>query len=253
MVPSVWARARTAPGLVRGHAGCLTFLGPGHFLDHLVRADLGQFIQGTQDGHRLPGQAQFFEKTVEDQAVVDAHLEALETQGPHQVVNDQGRLDVGGVGRRADGVEIALPELAVAALSRVLAAPHWPHVIALEGRIQILDVHGGETRKRDGEIEAQSHVAVAVVAETVNEAIRFLTAFSQENFRVFQGGGVNRGIAVGAINLAGLLQKMLARDHQLRQIVPKSFKSFRLNQIRHGKLFSGQRSAVSGQRSEPVT
>ncbi len=89
-------------------------------------------------------------------------LERLE-----KIVDDQGDLDVGGIGGGADGVEVALPKLAVAAALGVFAAPDRPHVIALERRAQPADMLGGEAGERHREIEAQGHVAAAGVGEAV--------------------------------------------------------------------------------------
>jgi len=52
-----------------------------------------------------------------------------------------------------------------------------------------------------------------MIAKAVNQTIRFLSSFSQKNFRVFQRGCINRGEAVGTIDPAGFFQKLLARDH----------------------------------------
>jgi hypothetical protein len=62
---------------------------------------------------------------------------------------------------------------------------------------------------------------------------RLLRHFAQEDFRVFQGRRVNRHEAVGTINLPSLFQKMLARNHQLRRIIPKSFQRPRLDEVGH--------------------
>src|SRR5262249_12688188 len=86
----------------------------GHLRQDEVRTGLGQLVQRAQDRSGLAGQADLFQQAVEYQTVVDAHLEALEPQRAHQVVDDQGGLDVAGVGGGSDGVEVALPELAEA-------------------------------------------------------------------------------------------------------------------------------------------
>ena len=122
----------------------------------------GSLSRARKSGCGLSGQSQLFEQAVEHQAIVDANLETLEADGAHQVVNDQRRLDVAGVGRGADGVEVALPEFAIAAMSGVLAAPDRAHVIALERRAELADVLGGEAGERHGQIEAQGHVAAAI-------------------------------------------------------------------------------------------
>ena len=54
-----------------------------------------------------------------------------------QIVDHQHRFDVGHRRERADRVEIALHELAIAAALRVLAAPHRRDVVALERRARV--------------------------------------------------------------------------------------------------------------------
>ena len=50
--------------------------------------------------------------------------EALEAQCAEQIVDDEHDLRVRGIRGGADGIEVALPELAKAALGRVFTAPH---------------------------------------------------------------------------------------------------------------------------------
>ena len=102
-------------------------------------------------------------------------------------MDDQGRLDVAGVRRGADGVEIALPEFAVTAVLRVLAAPHRPHVIALERRAEFADVLRGEAGERHRQVEAQRHVAVAVILEAVQLPVGLVAPLAEQNFGVFEG------------------------------------------------------------------
>ena len=113
LLPSDPGQGEHALGLVAADLGRFH-----HFGLHVVGADFAELVEAAQQRHRLAGQAQLFEQAVEHQAVVDANLEALEAEGTHQVVDDQGHLDVGGVGGGADGVEVALPEFAVAAVRR---------------------------------------------------------------------------------------------------------------------------------------
>ena len=147
---------------------------------------------------------------------------SLEAEGDHQVVDDQRRFDVAGVGGGADGVEVALPELAVAALAGVLAAPDRAHVIALERRAELADVLGREAGERHRQVEAQGHVAVAMIAEAVDELVGFVAALAEQDLGVFQGRRVDRREAVGAIDAPGLFQQLLARDHQFRQIIAET-------------------------------
>ena len=109
-----------------------------------------------------------------------------------------------GVGLGADGVEVALPEFAVAARLGVLAAPDRAHVVALERRAELADVLGREAGERNGQVEAQGHVAVAVILEAVEMSyVGLVAALAEQDFGVFQGRRVDGREAVGAVDRAG--------------------------------------------------
>ena len=72
-------------------------------------------------------------------------LKSFEPDGPQQVVDHQHGFDVGGHAAGADRVEVALHELAIAAVLRVLAAPDGGDVIALERRAQLVRMLRRET------------------------------------------------------------------------------------------------------------
>ena len=96
--------------------------------------------------------------------VVDADRELVEPDARKQIVDDQRGLDVGGDGRRADRVEVALHELAVAAALRVLAAPHRGDVIALERQCRARAMCWATKRaERHRQVEPHADVAAAVV------------------------------------------------------------------------------------------
>src|ERR1700679_498102 len=116
--------------------------------------------------------------------------EALEAERGYQVIDDQDDLNVGGVAGGADGVEVALPELAEAAFLRPLAAPDRPHVVALERRAELVDILGREACEGHGQIEAQGHVVVAV-RETVELLVRLRSALAEQDLAVLEGGGVD--------------------------------------------------------------
>ena len=156
--------------------------------------------------------------------------------GAHQVVNHQGHFDVGGVGRGADQIEIALPEFAVAAVSRVFAAPHRSHGVALERDAQLPDILRREAGERHRQIEAEGHIAAAVIDEPIDELVRLLPAFAQQDFRKFEGRGVDRREAIRPAHVANLLEQAFAGNHHFGKIVAKSLQGPRLNQFRHETL-----------------
>ena len=171
----------------------------------------------------LFGQAERSQQAGQHHAVVDADRELVEADRPQQVVDHQRRFDIGGDGKGADGVEIALHEFAVAAALRVLAAPHGGDVVALERRAQLADVLGGEARQRHRQVEPHAHLTAAVVLEAVELLVGFLAPFAGEDFQIFQGRRVDGAEAVRAIDPSGRVDQPLARDHRLRQVIAKAF------------------------------
>src|SRR5262249_47908090 len=92
-----------------------------------------------------------------------------------------------------------LPEFAKAAALRSLAPPHRPHVVALERGAELGNVLGGEAGERDGQVETQRDVSPPFIGKAEELLVSFRPPLAQKNFRVFQGGGVGGGIAVGAV------------------------------------------------------
>ncbi len=166
------------------------------------------------------------------------HFEALESQRDEQVMDNERYVHVGGIRGRADDVEIALPELAVTAVGGILAAPDRPHVIALEGRAQCIDVLRRESRERNRQIETQCHVAAAVIDKSVDELVGFLAPLAHEYFRILQGWGINRCKTIRPIDPPRLLQEVFARNHQFRQVIAEPLQRPWLNQIGHNLSLS---------------
>ena len=122
-------------------------------------------------------------------------VKCVEADGPQQVVDHQRRLDVGGDRQRADRVEVALHELAVAAALRVLAAPHRGDVVALERRAQLVDVLGDEARQRHRQVEPHADVAPAVVLKAVELLVGLVAPLAERGFRGTRSAGVSIGLS----------------------------------------------------------
>ena len=118
-------------------------------------ADLAEFVERPQNGRRAIGQPEPFQQAREHHAVVDADREVGETDRPEQIVDHQRGFDVGGDRAGADGVEIALHELAVAAALRVFAAPDRGDVVSLERHAQLV----GVLRRRSGPAAPSGRIA----------------------------------------------------------------------------------------------
>jgi hypothetical protein len=231
-------------GLLRAHAGL-----PTHLLDDLLRPDLAQLVQRPQQGRRLPLQPELGEKAIQDPAVVDPDLEPVEAEGDEQVVDDERDLDVGGVRQGADGVEVALHELAEPAGLRALAPPDGPEVIPLERQAQFGEVLRHEPGERDREVEPQRDVPVAGVLESVELLVDLRSGLDlgQQHLGQLDGRGVDGGEAVGAVDLAGGLHEPLAGDHEGRRVVAEALEDAGLDQLRHGRSRNGKESGVRRQ------
>ena len=184
----------TRIGLLRRHLRLLDHLG-----HHLVARSC-QLVERAQERHTLALQAEPVEEAVENHAVVDADGEGVEAKGAHEVVDDEHGFDVGGIGSRADGVEIALPELTPAAVPGVFTAPDRAHVIAFERRAEFADMLRRKTREGHRQVEAQRDIPVAMVLEAVKELVRFRAALAEQDLRVFEPRACRWGEAVGTID-----------------------------------------------------
>ena len=107
-------------------------------------------------------------------------------------MNHQQRFDVGGVGRCADRVEVALHELAIATLLSVLAAPNGADVIPLERCADLVDVLRDKTSQRNGQVESQRDIAAAVVEKAEQLLVGLFATFAEQNLGVLQRGRVDR-------------------------------------------------------------
>ena len=205
--------------LLRGHLRLLH-----HLLDHLLATDLRQLVERPQHRHRLVRDAERFQQPVQDQPVVDPNLKAVEADRGEQVVDDQRGLDVGGVGRGADGVVVALPELAVPALPRSLAAPHRAHRVPLERRPQLVDVLRAKPRERHSQVEPQPHLRLvaARAQHAVHELVGLVAALAEQHVERFHGRGVDRREPVGPADGADALQDALPRDHRGGEVVTEA-------------------------------
>ena len=222
-----------------------------HLFGDLLRPDLAELVEGAKHRARSLGESLPFQQPGEQHAVVQADGEIADADRPQQVVDDQGRLDVGGRRAGADGVEVALHELAEAAGLGTFAAPDGGDVVTLEGRAQFVDVLRGKTGQRHREIEPQPDPPLAMILEAVELLVGFLAALAGEDFQVFQGRRVDGAEAVGAIDPPGRFHEAFAGDHHLRQIVAEALQGAGGNKafFRHGNNCSALSQYLSENNS----
>ena len=168
-------------------------------------------------------------------------VNSREADRPQQVVDHQGGFDVGGDRAGADGVEIALHELAVAAALRVLAPPDRGDVVSLQRNAQLVDVLRGEAGQRHRQVEPQPDPAAAVVLKLVELLVGLFAPLAGEDFQVLQGRRVDRAEAVRAIDPPGRVDQPLARNHRLRQIVAETLERAGRDAFRFGHEEAGIR------------
>ena len=104
---------------------------------------------------------------------------------------------------RADRVEIALHELAVAAPLRVLAAPDRGDVIPLERRAELVPMCWA-TNRASGTVRSNRmpDVAPAVILKAIELLVGLVAPFAGEDFEVLQRRRVDRAEPVAAIDAA---------------------------------------------------
>ena len=189
---------------------------------HQVRADLLDLIDRAHDVARLVGKPEHRVEAVQNAAVVDADLEALEAHRRKDVVDDGGDLGVVHDVQLAvaDDVDIRLIELAEAAALRALAAVDLADLEAAEGEGELVVVQGDVLRQRHGQVKAQGEVAVAL-GEAVDLLFRFAAALGEQDLAGLDDGGIERGEAVAAIgraqNVHHALHLLLLRGKQLHE------------------------------------
>ena len=206
-----------------------------HFSDDFLTTDLRKLVERPQDADRLFGQALILQQAVQHKPVVDSNCEPVEPNAIHQIVNDQQGFDVGGVGLRANRVEVTLHELAVATLLRVLAAPDSADVIPLERSAQRLSVLRGKACQRNGQIKTQGNIAIAVILKTVELLVGLIAAFAEQDFCVFERRRIDRAESVTAVHGPRGIDQRLARDHRIRKIVPESLEGPGFDQVAHNR------------------
>jgi hypothetical protein len=103
------------------------------------------------------------EQSIENHAIINADFEIGEADLQHQIVNDEQRFNVRGIGLGTDGIEIALDEFAVASFLRILSPPDRAYVIAFERGTEFVDVLRGETGERNCQVEPHGNIAAPLL------------------------------------------------------------------------------------------
>ena len=165
---------------------------------------------------------------VEDLAVVHLQRHA-DAQPAEDLVDDLHQLDLAEQRARADDVDVALVEFAVAPLLRAVGTPHGLDLVAFEGEGQLALVLHDIAGEGDRQVVAQplladarrlAHLVVresgGVVARVENleeELVALVAVFAQQRREVLHRRGLERRKAVGAEHRADRIENVVAAHH----------------------------------------
>jgi hypothetical protein len=128
----------------------------------LGRRELVQLVEGDQDpGSRLGRDREGLQQAGQHAAGVEREAEAADPQPGEHVIHRGDDLRVGQRRGGAEGVHVALGELAVPAPARPVRAPDRPDRVALVRDRQLAAVRGGHPRQRHRVVVTQRQVGLA--------------------------------------------------------------------------------------------
>src|SRR5215475_2775977 len=192
---------RVAGGQRRHQLGGLGFRQPaaGQLGGDLARRELVQLVEREQDpGSRLGRDAEGLQQAGQHAAVVEREAEAADPQPGQHVIHGADDLRVGQRRRGAEGVQVALGELAVPAPARPVRAPDRPDGVALVRNRQLAAVGGGHPRQRHGQVVTQGQVGLAgplvlaAAQDLEDELVAVLAVLAHEDLGPLEGGGGER-------------------------------------------------------------
>ena len=192
------------------------------FGGHRLGRGLAEFVEAPQHRRRLVGESQPAEDPGQHPPIVDPDGEPLDADRGQEVVHDEHHFQVGHGAGRADRVEVALHELAVAAPLRVLPPPDGCQVIPLEWQPQFVHVLGGEPGEGHGEVEPHADVAATVILEAVELLVGLLASLAREDLEVFQRRRIDRREAVRPVDPPRDVENPFPHERLRGQVIAKS-------------------------------
>ena len=156
-------------------------------------------------------------------AVVQPDHEVLETE-PLQHVGDRGaQLGLDDHRSRADGVDVALIELAKPPARRPVRPPHRLDLVALEEPRQLPAMLGDDAGQRHREVVAQREVGfarrlvLAAAQHLENELVAFFAVLARQRLDVLERRRLERLEAVAAVDVFDDTDDVFAAAHVLRE------------------------------------
>ena len=195
--------------------------------DHLtldaLRPDLIQFIYRTDERDRVAlRQARIWREGSEDGAVIDADRVVREAAAGEDGVIDRHPLGVRDHTAGADDIRVALPELAETSLLRAVSAPNRAHVIALEGKDEIVRMHRDDAGEWNRQIVAHPNTTPAVIGEAIEQFLALIAELALQDFDCLQDRRVQWLVAESLEDAAQDARNMLLQSHLRGQIIAES-------------------------------
>ena len=191
-----------------------------------------ELVDRAKDGYRLVAQVHRFQNAVENLAVVDVNDELIFKSEPaKERVDYQNRLDIRLDARRSNRIEVALNELAITPVLRVLSTPNRGDVVSLKRRAEFVNMLSRKSGKRHCQVEPHADVAPAGVLELVHLLVRFVRAFALKNLQIFQSWRIDRSKTKRFVHLRRGVDNLTAGNHRFRKVIPETLKSLRGNHI----------------------
>ena len=79
-----------------------------------------------------------------------------------------------------------------------------------------------------------------MIGEAVQLFVGFVAAFAEQDFRLLQRRRVDRTEPVAAIDSLSRFDQLLASDHGVGQVIPKSLQGPGFDQVAHSSNFSSR-------------
>ncbi len=203
--------------------------------EYAVRADLVAFVDRAEDepehgisGGRPPGvlgRDQLLQQAVEDLAIVERDGKRGHAGRGQGVVDHLCGLRVGHRALGADGVEVALHELAEPPLRGPFAAEDRADRVPLEGDAQLVDVPGNKSGEGDGQVEPEGELPrltpLVGHLEDLAEDLVGAGPLAGQDVHALDVRRLDRDVAERRERGAEGGQHPLARDHHRRGDVPQ--------------------------------
>ena len=168
---------------------------------------------------------------VQHLAVVDADrvVAARDAGGLQRLAEHRADLGVGGDRGGADGVGVALVELAEAARARLLVAPDRADLVAAVGGRQAQAVLGEDAGERRGQVVAQRQPLLVLVLPGEDALVRAVDVGEElaERLDGLDGAGLQRVEAVGVVDLADPVEHRGARPDLGAEVVAEALRGLR--------------------------